>query len=83
MVASLVKRAHDAACRCMDLGMNIFIDPGGRRLELAFNAGAPEMTKHIDGVKRDMTEEWGRTQKAPGHARRMHDGSYANAGAKS
>ena len=59
-----------------------FFDPSGHRLELAFNTGTPEMMKQLDDVKWEMLEEWAKTKKAPKHARWMHDGSYANAGAK-
>jgi lactoylglutathione lyase len=52
-----------------------FFDPNGHRLELAANTATPEMLKLLDGVKREMLEEWSRTKRAPRHAAWMHDGS--------
>ena len=53
-----------------------FFDPNGHRLELAADAGTPEMMKKLDEVKRDMLDEWSRTKQAPKHAQWMHDGSH-------
>jgi catechol 2,3-dioxygenase-like lactoylglutathione lyase family enzyme len=52
-----------------------FFDPSGHRLELVANTGTPEMARKLDEVKWDMLNEWGRTRRAPQHARWMHEGS--------
>ena len=54
-----------------------FFDPNGHRLELAADCATPEMMNRLDGVKRDMLEEWSRTRRAPKHAAWMHDASHA------
>lgn len=54
-----------------------FFDPNGHRLELACDAGTPEMMQRLDEVKWAMLEEWSQTKRAPQHARWMHDGSIA------
>lgn len=52
-----------------------FFDPNGHRIELAAEAGTPEMYKKLDSVKWEMLEEWSQTKRAPRHAAWMHDSS--------
>ena len=52
-----------------------FFDPSGHRLELVHHTGTAEQHEILQGVARDMLEEWDRTKKAPRHAAWLHEGS--------
>ncbi len=53
-----------------------FFDPNGHRLELATNIGTKEQWTQLNGVAREMIEEWDKTKQPPKQAAWMHEEEF-------